>query len=350
MGSDIQIGRFHVGSNHRPFIVAEMSGNHNQSLDRALRIVDEAAKTGAHAVKLQTYTADTMTLDCKDGPFLITDKKSLWHGRTLYDLYKEAATPYEWHKPIINRCRELGMECFSTPFDETAVDFLETLGVSCYKIASFEMTDLPLIRRVAKTGKPIVMSTGMASLSEIGESVRTARAAGCDKLILLKCTSTYPATPEDSNIVTIPHLREAFGTQVGLSDHTMGLGVSLAAVAHGATFIEKHFTLSRAEGGVDSAFSMEPHEMAMLVTESERAWQGLGRITYGGTEKEQKSLEYRRSIIIAKDLKKGDVLTLENTRCLRPGFGLAPKYYELVIGRTLRADAKKGTPLSWELI
>lgn len=281
MNTSITIGNRQVGQDHPPFVIAEMSGNHNQSLDRALAIVEAAAKAGAHALKLQTYTADTMTLDIDEGEFYIEDPNSLWKGASLHKLYQLAHTPWEWHAPIFKRANELGMLAFSTPFDESAVDFLESLDVPCYKIASFENTDLPLIRKVAATGKPMIISTGMASVAELDESVRTAREAGCKDLILLKCTSTYPATPENTNIRTIPHLRDLFGTEVGLSDHTMGTGVSVASVALGATVIEKHFTLSRAEGGVDSAFSMEPAEMASLVLESERAWQALGRITYG---------------------------------------------------------------------
>lgn len=350
MSKSIKIGRFTVGDGAPPFVVAEMSGNHNQSLDRSLQIVDAAAKAGAHAVKLQTYTPDTMTLNIKEGPFYISDPKSLWHGRTLYDLYQEAMTPYEWHKTIMDRCRELGMECFSTPFDLSAVDFLESLNVPCYKIASFENTDLPLIRKVAATGKPMIVSTGMATLVEIGEIVQTARAAGCQDLILLKCTSNYPASPEDSNIRTIPHMRDALDVQIGLSDHTMGIGVSVAAVALGATFIEKHFTLRRADGGVDSAFSLEPEEMAALVTETKRAWQGLGHIAYEPSAREAASKIYRRSIFIAEDVRAGDVLTSKNLRCVRPGNGLPPKYYDMLLGKRVTRDAKKGTPMSWDLI
>jgi pseudaminic acid synthase len=348
--ADFNIGSFKVGPHARPFIVAEMSGNHNRSLERAMEIVESAAKSGAHAVKLQTYTADTMTLDCKTGPYLISDPKSLWYGKTLYEVYQEAATPYEWHRPIMDRCRALGMECFSTPFDESAVDFLESLNVSCYKIASFELTDLPLLRKVARTRKPIIMSTGMASLGEISDAVEAVRSAGCSSMILLKCTSTYPATAADTNIATIPHLQEAFGVQVGLSDHTMGLGVSVAAVALGATFIEKHYTLRRADGGVDSAFSMEPHELQMLVKETENAWLARGKVTYGGSANEQKSKIYRRAIVVTKDMKAGEILARDNIKCLRPGLGLEPKYYESVLGRRLIKDSPKGTPVTWDLV
>ncbi|MGK5050962.1 pseudaminic acid synthase [Janthinobacterium sp. RB2P8] len=350
MTDSIKIGNRLIGKNHPPFVIAEMSGNHNQSLERALEIVEAAAKTGAHALKIQTYTPDTMTLDLNEREFHISDPNSLWAGTSLYKLYGEAYTPWEWHKPIFDRARELGMIPFSTPFDDTAVDFLETLDMDCYKIASFENTDLPLIRRVAATGKPLIISTGMASIAELDETVRAAREAGCKDLILLKCTSTYPATPENTNILTIPHLRAMFDCEVGLSDHTMGVGVSIASVALGATVIEKHFTLNRADGGVDSSFSMEPHEMQSLVIETERAWQALGKISYGVTEKEKKSLMFRRSLYIAQDMKAGDILTPQNLRAIRPGLGLPTKHYELVMGQPVKQDVKAGTALNWNLI
>jgi N-acetylneuraminate synthase len=350
MTGDIRIGARSIGAAHRPFVIAEMSGNHNQSLDRALKIVDAAAATGAHALKIQTYTAETMTLDIAEGEFFIRDPNSLWQGKSLYALYQEAYTPWEWHAPIFDRCRELGMIGFSTPFDDTSVAFLESLDVPCYKIASFENTDLPLIRRVAATGKPLIISTGMASIAELDETVRAARAAGCRDLVLLKCTSTYPASPENSHVLTIPHMRALFGCEVGLSDHTLGVGASLAAVAHGASVIEKHFTLRRSEGGVDSVFSMEPEEMALLVTESERAWQSLGRITYGQTDAERRSMVFRRSLYVTCDIKAGDVLTAKNLRCIRPGSGLSPKYRDVLLGRTVRCDVMRGTPMSWDLL
>jgi N-acetylneuraminate synthase len=326
-----------------------MSGNHNQSLDRALNIVEAVATSGAHALKLQTYTADTMTLDMDEREFHISDPNSLWAGTSLYKLYGEACTPWEWHKPILDRARELGIICFSTPFDDTAVDFLESLDVPCYKIASFENTDLPLIRRVAATGKPLIISTGMATVAELDETVRTAREAGCSDLILLKCTSTYPATAVNTNILTIPHLRELFGCEVGLSDHTMGIGVSVGSVALGATVIEKHFTLNRADGGVDGAFSMEPAEMAQLVMETERAWQAMGQVNYGPTEAEKKSLQYRRSLYVVRDMKAGDALTRDNVRAIRPGLGLPTKYLEQVLGKSVKKDVRRGTALSWGL-
>jgi pseudaminic acid synthase len=346
----ITIGSKKVGAGVAPFVIAEMSGNHNQSLERALEIVEAAARTGAHALKIQTYTPDTMTLDLDEREFHISDPKSLWEGTSLYKLYGEAYTPWEWHKPIFDRARERGMIPFSTPFDDTAVDFLESLDVPCYKIASFENTDLPLIRRVAATGKPLIISTGMATVAELDETVRAARAAGCKDLILLKCTSTYPATAGNTNILTIPHLRELFGCEVGLSDHTMGVGVSVASVALGATVIEKHFTLSRADGGVDSAFSMEPAEMAQLVLETERAWQAMGQVAYGPTEAEKKSLQYRRSLYVVQDLKAGAVLTEENLRAIRPGLGLPTKYLEVVLGKTVKQDIKRGTAMAWALL
>ena len=346
----IEIAGRKVGASETPFVIAEMSGNHNQSLDRALDIVEAAAKTGAHALKIQTYTPDTMTIDLDEREFHISDPKSLWEGASLYKLYGEAYTPWEWHKPIFDRARELGLIPFSTPFDDTSVNFLESLGVPCYKIASFENTDLPLIRRVAATGKPLIISTGMASVAELDETVRAAREAGCKDLILLKCTSTYPATAENTNILSIPHMRELFGCEVGLSDHTMGIGVSVASVALGATVIEKHFTLNRADGGVDSAFSMEPAEMAQLVVETQRAWQAMGQVRYGPTDAEKKSLQYRRSLYVVKDLKAGDVLTAENLRAIRPGLGLAPKYQSIVEGKSISRDVKRGTALTWELL
>lgn len=344
----MKIGNREIGRQHAPFVIAEMSGNHNNSLDRALEIVEAAARAGAHALKLQTYTPDTMTLDLDEREFHISDPKSLWSGTSLYKLYGEATTPWEWHKPIFDRARELGIIAFSTPFDETAVDFLESLGVPCYKIASFENTDLPLIRRVAATGKPLIVSTGMATAAELDETVRCAREAGCKDLVLLKCTSTYPATPDNTNILTVPHMRDLFGCEVGLSDHTMGVGVSVASVALGATVIEKHFTLNRSDGGVDSTFSMEPAEMAQLVLETERAWQAIGQISYGPTEAEKKSLQYRRTLYVVKDLKAGDVLTRENVRAIRPGLGLPPKHLEHVLGRTVKQSVQRGTALTWE--
>ena len=347
--TEINIAGRAIGLGHPPFIIAEMSGNHNQSLKRALEIVEAVAKTGAHALKIQTYTPETMTLDLDEREFHISDPNSLWTGTSLYKLYGEAYTPWEWHRPIFDRARESGIIPFSTPFDDTAVAFLESLDVPCYKIASFENTDLPLIRRVAATGKPLIISTGMATVAELDETVRAAREMGCKDLILLKCTSTYPATAENTNIMTIPHLRELFGCEVGLSDHTMGIGVSVASIALGATVIEKHFTLNRADGGVDSTFSMEPAEMAQLVMEAERAWQALGQVSYGATEAEKKSIQFRRSLYIVQDLKAGDVLTRKNVHAIRPGFGLPPKYLEHVLGKIVNQNVERGTALGWGL-
>src|SRR5690606_14231668 len=323
----VEIAGRRVGPNDPPFVIAEMSGNHNQSLERALAIVEAAANAGAHALKIQTYTADTMTIDVDEGAFRIADPGSLWKGKSLHRLYQEAYTPWEWHGPIFERARALGMIAFSTPFDESAVDFLESLDAPCYKIASFENTDIPLVRRVAATGKPMIVSTGMASVAELDETVRAARDAGCRDLVLLKCTSTYPATPEHTNVATIPHMRELFSCQVGLSDHTMGVGVAVAAVALGATVVEKHFTLARADGGVDAAFSLEPDELASLVVESARAWQAMGGVIYGPqSEQERKSLAFRRSLYVVRAVKAGEPFTRDNVRAIRPGYGLAPKH------------------------
>jgi pseudaminic acid synthase len=339
-----------VDATHRPYLIAEMSGNHNQSLDRAFAIVDAAAASGADAIKLQTYTAATMTLDVRMPGFVIEDPASPWAGRQLYDLYNEAHTPWDWHESIMARAASHGMHCFSSPFDDTAVDFLETLNVPAYKIASFENTDLPLIRKVAATGKPMIISTGMASLAEIDEAVQAARGGGCDQLVLLKCTSTYPASPENTHLRTIPHLRDAFGCEVGLSDHTMGCGAAVAAVALGATVIEKHFTLNRADGGVDASFSLEPGEFHQLRLETDRAWQALGQVTYGGTPAEDKSRQFRRTIYIARDMRKGETLTPADLRIVRPGNGLAPKHFDAILGRRVGRAAEAGTPVTWDLL
>lgn len=347
---DIRIGGRIVGYGHPPLVIAEMSGNHNHSLERALEIVDAAADAGVHALKIQTYTADTMTIDIDEGEFLIDDPKSLWKGMSLYKLYQQAYTPWEWHAPIFKRCTERGIIGFSTPFDESAVDFLEKLEVPAYKIASFENNHLPLIHKVASTGKPVFISTGMATEKELETAMSTMRAVGCDDIILLKCTSTYPASPENTNILTISDMRERFGVLVGLSDHTLGIGVAIASIALGAVVIEKHFTLRRAEGGVDAAFSMEPEEMRTLVTESEQAWRALGSVSYGPTENEKASLIFRRSIYVVQDVKVGDLFTRENIRIIRPGLGLEPKCFETVLGKRAKADIKRGTPLSWDLV
>ena len=345
-----RIGEFEIATGKPPLIIAEMSGNHNQSLDRALEIVDIAAKAGAHALKLQTYTADTMTIDLAEGEFFISDKKSLWKGESLYALYQKAYTPWDWHKPIFDRCREQGMIALSTPFDPTAVDFLMELDVPCFKIASFENIDLPLIAKVAATGKPVIISTGMATVAELDEAVRTARGCGCRDLILLKCTSSYPATPANSNLATIPHMRELFGCHVGLSDHTLGIGVAIASVAFGAVAIEKHITTRRADGGVDSAFSLEPDELSALVRETAAAAESLGTVYYGLSDAERGSLIFRRSLYIVQDLEEGAVLSEDNLRAIRPGLGLPPKEREHLLGKRVTRAAKRGTPASWDLI
>jgi len=344
---EINLGGITFGAHHKPFIIAEMSGNHNQSLERALSIVDAAANAGAHAIKLQTYTADTMTMK---GAFTITDKSSLWNGRELYDLYKEAATPWEWHGPLFQRAKEKGIVAFSSPFDETAVDFLESLNVPLYKIASFENTDWPLLKKVAQTGKPVIMSTGASKLADIDESVSVLRENGCTQLVLLKCTSTYPASPENTNLHTIPHLQQLFNCIIGLSDHTLGIGASVAAVALGASVIEKHFTLNREDGGVDSTFSLEPDELRSLVVESERAFLALGEISYGVQKAEEKSLLFKRSLYIAKDMKKGEILSVENIKVIRPGLGIAPKNLNTILGRKVNKDVRAGTPLTFDLL
>ncbi len=350
MNNTVNLGGRPVGEGQPPFVIAEMSGNHNQSLERALAIVDAAAEAGAHALKLQTYTADTMTLDLARDEFVIDDENSLWHGETLYQLYRKAHTPWEWHEPIFQRCRQHGLLCISSPFDATAVDFLFECGVDALKIASFENTDLALIRKAAATGLPLIISSGLASLAELDQAVRSAREAGCERPILLKCTSSYPATPADANLATLAHMRAAFACPVGLSDHTLGIGVAVAAAALGASVIEKHFTLSRADGGVDAAFSLQPEELASLVQETTRAWQAIGEPCYGGGEAEQGSRRFRRSLYIVEDMRAGDILGPRNLRAIRPGFGLLPQYYETVLGMAVTRDVARGTALTWELV
>lgn len=343
----ISLGKHMIGPDAPPFVIAEMSGNHNGSLDRALAIVDAAAAAGAHAVKIQTYTADTMTLDIDKGEFAIKDASSLWTGRTLYNLYQEAAMPYEWHKPIFDRCAARGVIGFSSPFDATAVDFLESLGVQIYKIASAEIIDIPLIRRVAQTGKPMIMSTGMTTIEEVGEAIETARANGCRDIVILKCTSIYPAPIGASNVATIPEIQKRFNVHVGFSDHTLGLGASLAAVSMGASVIEKHFTISRADGGVDAAFSAEPAELKQLVEESAAARAAIGEVQLKPAPEEIKSLPFRRSLYITRDMKAGEKFSSENLRAIRPGLGLPPKHIDEFIGRQIASDAMRGTPLAW---
>ena len=349
-GQSIALGSLTVGEDHPPVFIAEMSGNHGGSLNTALELVDAMAQAGAQGLKLQTYTADTMTLNC-DGPgFVIEEANSLWKGERLYDLYEKAHTPWEWHKTIFDRCASHGMVCFSTPFDETAVDFLEGLNAPCYKISSFECTDLPLIRRVAATGKPVIISTGMASEQEIAKAVGSAREAGCQDLILLKCTSSYPAPVDQAHLRALPLLKDHFNCLVGLSDHTMGLAVPLASVAMGAVLIEKHVTLSRADGTVDSAFSLEPHEVRDLVTETQRVWHAMGQAALGCNTAEKESLAYRRSLYVAKDIAAGECFTKENLRAIRPGFGLAPEHLEGLLGKPALQALTVGTAMCWEYV
>lgn len=346
----MQIGNYTISSNNSPFIIAEMSGNHNQSIERAFKIIETAAKCGAHAVKLQTYTADTLTIDHRGGLFDINDESSLWKDRNLYELYQEAYTPWEWHEALYKCAADNNIIIFSTPFDDSAVEFLEKLDSPAYKIASFENNHLPLLKKVARTGKPVIMSTGVSSLQDLAESVEVLRNNNCSDLILLKCTSNYPASPLNSNLKTIPHLKSLFSCEVGLSDHTMGIGVPIAATVLGATVIEKHFCLSRAEGGVDSAFSLEPDELKSLVIESERAWQSLGAVQYGIQPTEKKSLLFKRSIYVIKDIQQGDKFSHDNIGIIRPGDGLHPRYFEQLISSTARISLTRGTPLSWDII
>jgi pseudaminic acid synthase len=343
----MKIGNISIGSMFKPFVIAEMSGNHNQSLERALEIVDAAANAGAHAIKLQTYTADTITMK---GAYTINDPNSLWNGKELHDLYKEAYTPWEWHKAIFDRANRKNILAFSSPFDETAVDFLEALNCPAYKIASFENTHIPLIKKVAQTGKPVIISTGVSAISDIDRAVQTLKSNGCKEFALLKCTSTYPASPENTNLLTIPHLQQLHNCIVGLSDHTMGIGASVAAVALGASIIEKHFTLRRSDGGVDSAFSLEPDELKSLVIETERAFLALGKIQYGVQGSEEKSKFFKRSIYVSNDINVGEVFTLDNLKVIRPGDGLEPMYLESILGKKSKYLLKKGTALTLDKI
>ncbi|TDC40264.1 pseudaminic acid synthase [Micromonospora sp. 15K316] len=346
----VSIGPHRVGPGERPLVVAEMSGNHNGSLDRALAIVDAVAASGAHALKLQTYRPDTITIDVDAQAFRISDGHGLWGGENLYQLFERAHTPYEWHEPIFERARRHGLTVFSSPFDHTAVELLEKLDVPAYKIASSELVDLPLIRLVASTGKPMVISTGMATVGEIDAAVQTAREGGAAGIVLLACTASYPAPPQDSNLRRIPVLADTFGVPVGLSDHTPGIGVPVASVALGACLIEKHVTLRRADGGVDSDFSLEPEELAALTVESERAWAALGTTHIGPTPTEREGLRFRRSLFVVADVRAGDPVTAANVRSIRPAGGLPPADIDRVLGRTFTQDVPRGTALSWDLI
>ncbi len=344
---EIKIGKITVGQGHKAFIIAEMSGNHNQSLDRALEIVRAAAQAGAHALKLQTYTADTITFNSSKADFVIHDDNSIWNKQNLHQLYQQAYTPWEWHQAIFDEAKALGMIAFSSPFDPTAVDFLESLEVPVYKIASFENTDHILLKKVAQTGKPVIMSTGVATIADIQESVNVLRANGCRELVLLKCTSTYPASPEHTHLNTIPHMRALYNCPIGLSDHTMGIGASVAAVALGACVIEKHFTLNRADGGVDSSFSLEPHELQSLVQECERAHLAMGTVNYQLSEKEQKSLQFKRSLYAVKAIKQGEPFSAENVRSIRPSNGLHTRYFDELLTKQASMDIDPGTALNW---
>jgi pseudaminic acid synthase len=347
--SSIKIGKRQVGAGHPAYLVAEMSANHGQSFDRAVQIVKAAKEAGADAIKLQTYTPDTLTIDSHNEWFQI-GKGTIWEGRNLYELYGEACTPWAWQPKLKAMADELGMDCFSTPFDPKAVDFLEQMDVPAHKIASFELVDLALLRKVASTGQPVIMSTGMATLAEIDEAVRTLRGAGCTQLALLKCTSAYPSPAEEMNLRTIPHLAEAFGVPAGLSDHTMGIAVPVAAVALGACIIEKHLTLRRADGGPDAAFSLEPMEFKAMVEAVRVAERALGRVHYEASEEEQSSRAFRRSLFVVKDMKAGEEFTQANVRSIRPGYGIAPKHLLQVLGCQASRDISRGTPLSWDQI
>ncbi|HYF22986.1 MAG TPA: pseudaminic acid synthase [Caulobacteraceae bacterium] len=348
MSPEVVIAGRRIGPEHEPYVICELSGNHNGSLERALALLDAAAATGADAVKIQTYTADTLTLDCDRPDFRI--QGGLWGGRTLHDLYREAHTPYEWHAALFARARALGVTLFSTPFDETAVALLESLDAPAYKIASFEAVDLGLIARVARCGKPMIVSTGLANLEEIGEAVRTARENGCEELVLLHCVSAYPAPMADANVRTVPNLAESFGCVGGLSDHTLGTAAAVASVALGGSVVEKHFTLARADGGPDAEFSLEPHEFSALVRDCKDAWRALGRVHYDLKGSERGSLSFRRSLYVVRDVRAGAPIGPADVRSIRPGHGLPPKHLEAVLGRVARRDLARGEALAWEML
>jgi pseudaminic acid synthase len=346
----INLGKTQVGLSHRPVVIAELSGNHGGSLERALNLVRAAAASGVDGIKLQTYTPETMTLNIARNEFIIGESSSLWSGRSLFDLYVEGQTPWEWHGPIFALAKDLDLLAFSTPFDSSAAEFLDRLGAPCFKIASSENTDLPLIRKVASFGKPIIISTGMATLSEIEDAVGAARISGCKDLILLKCSASYPADSVEANLRTIPNMREIFDCEVGISDHTLGIGTSITAVALGATLIEKHFTLDKLDGAVDSKFSMDPAEMKQLVGDVKESWASLGNVKYGPSKSEELSIRYRRSLYVVEDMQLGETISSKNVRAIRPGLGMPIKNLDIVIGRRVNQKILKGTPLTWEII
>lgn len=348
MSHSVEIAGRKIGQDREPFVICEISANHNGSLGRAIELLDAAAATGADAIKIQSYTPDTMTIDHEGPDFWINDGP--WKGRSLYDLYKEAQTPFEWHKPLFARARELGVTLFSTPFDETSADLLESLDAPAYKIASFEAVDLPLIAHVARKQKPMIISTGMSNLSEIDAAVKTARENGCGEIVLLHCVSSYPAPDEDSNVRTVPHLADAFGVVSGLSDHTHGSAVAVAAIALGAAVVEKHFTIARSDGGPDSKFSLEPDEFRDLVRDCKRAWRALGAVDYDLCGSELGSIGFRRSLYVVEPIRAGETFTRDNVRSIRPGYGLAPKHLPEVIGRHATRDIARGERLSWQLV
>ena len=349
MSSKFVINQREIGTGKSVYIIAELSANHNQDFNQALKLIHAAKEAGANAVKIQTYTPDTMTIECDNDYFKI-GRGTIWEGKNLYSLYKEAYTPWEWQPDLKKKANDLGLDLFSTPFDFSSVDFLESMAVPAYKVASFEIVDLPLIQKIAQTGKPIILSTGMASLEEIEDAVAVIRKEGNDQITLLKCTSAYPALPEEMNLRTIPHLAQVFGLPIGLSDHTRGISIPVAAVALGACIVEKHFTLSRKMRGPDSMFSLEPHEFRAMVDAIRETEKALGRVCYEVSEHEMASRVFRRSIFVVEDVRKGDLFTLDNIRSIRPGFGISPKYLKDIIGKRATTHIKRGTPLKWELI
>ena len=346
----IKIANQEISETSPPYIVAEMSGNHNQDFNRACKIIEKAKECGASAIKFQSATPEGLTIDHSSEDFIINDKNSLWHGKQLFELYKSAVTPWEWHKDLFDYSKEIGIDCFSSPFELNAIDLLEQLDTPCYKIASFELNDHELVAAAASTKKPIILSTGMASIADIEETVNLCQKNGNDNIVILRCTSSYPATAKDSNLASIPELKKIFGKEIGLSDHTLGIGAACAAVALGATFVEKHFTLSRHDGGVDSEFSADPDEMKMLVSECRNSWLSIGEVKFGKVESEKESIKFRRSLYVVEDVKKGESFNENNLRIIRPGYGEQPKFYRLILGKKANSDIKKGTPMDWKYV